>query len=342
MWLSMYRAYWPTRKFGGTTTKEMKRLAEYENDLVFQNIFSTLVNVALNLFEWENTPDTVDDRFFEEMLLFMGQACFVKDPEYGDNAFLSLPCVQASSQNIYYENPVYRAFSLSYNKEFLAMTDYNKDIIKKLSRNFTIPSTAIMQGCVCFDNEIHYPMIRIIEMYAQRIAKTIRDIDVVQNQLKVPRLIGTTAETKDSIQQAVNNVDMNVLALYVEPAIKKALSEASDIDLGANPQSLVELWNSLNNWWSQALTALGVNNLNTSDKKERLLTDEVNSNDQFITLNSAYRLDMRLHFCEHLNEVFGLNVSCKMRHEFEQETEQNSMNDKSAKNRGADNSGSDV
>ena len=313
MWLSTYRAYYPARSFGGKTTKQMKRLAEYENDLAFQNVFNSLVNVALNLFEWEGLPETCDDRFFEEMLLFMGQACIVKDDEY--NGFLNLPCTPASSMNIYYEYPVYRAFSLDYNKEFIALTDYNKDIYQKLSRNYDVPNLK-MTGCVCIDNEMRYPMLRTIEMYATRIAKTIRAIDVVQTQLKIPMLIGTSEDSKASIQNAMDNIDMNIEAIYVENGIKKALQDTVPIDLSGAPDRITYLWDTLNNWYSQALTALGVNNLNTSDKKERLLTDEVNSNDDFIKLNSAYRLDMRLHFADFLNECFGLNVSCKLRHDF--------------------------
>ena len=60
------------------------------------------------------------------------------------------------------------------------------------------------------------------------------------------------------------------------------------------------------------LTAFGVNNLNTADKKERLLSDEVNSNNQAIGLNLSYRRKCRQLFADNLNAVFGLNVTVKL------------------------------
>ena len=85
---------------------------------------------------------------------------------------------------------------------------------------------------------------------------------------------------------------------------------------GASAQNLIALWDHLNNVKSEFLTAFGINNLNTADKKERLLTDEVNSNNDSIALNAAYRLDQRKHFCDNFNSVFGTNISCEIRHEF--------------------------
>ncbi len=339
MWLNQYRGYRMATSFNGASTKKLRKFAEYENELVFQNIFNTLLNIALNEFEWEGLPDTCEGRFIEEILMFHPVACVVQDSEY--NGFLSLPCTPASSLNIYYEHPIYKAISLNYNKKFMAMTEYNRDIIIKMSRGSDIKKVPMM-GCIIYDNPVHYPMIFIIEYYARAIATTLRSIQVVQHQLKVPKIIATTEETKTSIQHSIDNVDSNTLAIYVEPAIKRALDQSLDMETGTKAENLTVLWDSLNNWYSQALTALGVNNLNTSDKKERLLTDEVESNDDFVQLNSAYRLDMREHFCDNFNAVFGTNVKCKLRHDFQEEAMiQNMQSTESQKQKTGQTKGSD-
>ena len=54
---------------------------------------------------------------------------------------------------------------------------------------------------------------------------------------------------------------------------------------------------------------LGVNNNPNVDKKERLLVDEVNANNEATEDNISHRLKERELFCERVNKAFGLNIS---------------------------------
>jgi hypothetical protein len=64
--------------------------------------------------------------------------------------------------------------------------------------------------------------------------------------------------------------------------------------------------------WNEALTFFGINNAN-SDKRERLITDEVNANNEVISINAQAMLLTRLEACKWINEKYGLNVNVKMR-----------------------------
>ena len=46
-------------------------------------------------------------------------------------------------------------------------------------------------------------------------------------------------------------------------------------------------------------------------KKERLVTDEVNSNNEFINNNLEIMFKCRKLACEEINKLFGLNVSVR-------------------------------
>ena len=61
--------------------------------------------------------------------------------------------------------------------------------------------------------------------------------------------------------------------------------------------------------------------MNRTEKRERLLVDEVNSNNQETKANGFYRLDQRLHFCENMKAAFGLDITCVERHPAESESE---------------------
>lgn len=62
--------------------------------------------------------------------------------------------------------------------------------------------------------------------------------------------------------------------------------------------------------WNEALTFLGINNIMV-DKKERLITDEANSNNELINLNLQSYLVPRQEACRQFNEKFGFTGTDK-------------------------------
>ena len=62
--------------------------------------------------------------------------------------------------------------------------------------------------------------------------------------------------------------------------------------------------------WNEALTFLGINNIMV-DKKERLITDEANSNNELINLNLQSYLAARQEACRQFNEKFGFTGTDK-------------------------------
>lgn len=307
MWATKIYPY--SRQLLGKDSRTMRKLALFENDRQWQDVFNRLVALATNLFKWIGLPETCDAYFFEQILLWSGMACILYDEEKG--AFFSLPCVQASSMNIYYENTYYRAVSLGYSKTFRAVTHYNKDV----NLNLIDPTITERVGVVCYDNMQQYPLIETIMVYTDKIVDAMRAIDVAAKQLKIPALIETTEESKKSVQSAIDNIDTNVVAVMVKSKLSKALEDSRSVPTGASPQIVDALWKHLHNLWSDALTALGINNINMADKKERLITDEVNSNNDFVELNLKYRLDARKHFAENFEAAFGIIVTPEIRYE---------------------------
>lgn len=298
---------------GTYNSKQLRKYAEYENNRQWQDVFNRLVSLAINIFEWGGDfPETCDQYFFEETLLFNASACIVDSSKVG--TFISLPCIPAGAMNMYYEHNHYRAYSLGYSEPFNAITHYNKDIFNKILRNGDT-SKLPLNGCVCFDNPQKYPMIETIEIYTNKIVDAMRTIDVLTKRLKVPAIIDTDEDSALAIKTALTDIDNNVLAVFSGSNLASKLAASNSIDTGNSAQAIEAAWNNLNNLWSGIFTALGINNLNTADKRERLLVDEVNSNNDSIDLNVQYRLDQRLHFCENMKAAFGVNITCKIKHE---------------------------
>ena len=69
------------------------------------------------------------------------------------------------------------------------------------------------------------------------------------------------------------------------------------------------------NIWNEALTLLGISNINVQ-KKERLISDEVMRN-QGGTIASRYsRLNARRQAANEINKMFGLNIEVDYREDF--------------------------
>lgn len=300
------------------STKELRKRAKRENGIQWEDVFNRNVGMLASSFKWTGLPDTVDEFFFEKTLLFNGMACILDDPNTGSK--LGLPCVPASPMNLYYEHTVYRAISLGYSQPFLAYTHYNKNMIENVSFNAgaTIDEKTV-KGAVCFDNIEVYPMINTLMMYTDKIVDCMRAIDVVAKLMKTPRLIETDEASKTAIQSALRYVDENIIAVYARKDIAKAIKDSQSIETGASPQILDILWAHYNNLYSAFYTAFGINNLNTNDKKERLLTNEIESNDEAININIQHRLEQRKHFCENYKAAFGGTIDVELRYKQEDE-----------------------
>ena len=63
--------------------------------------------------------------------------------------------------------------------------------------------------------------------------------------------------------------------------------------------------------WNEALSFLGINNLEVN-KKERLVTDEASSNNELVNLNLQAMLVPRQKACDEFNKLFGLEGDKKI------------------------------
>ena len=71
---------------------------------------------------------------------------------------------------------------------------------------------------------------------------------------------------------------------------------------------------------SDVLTFLGQNNTPV-DKKERLITDEAEANNQLIDSFTDLQLQARQKACDEINAMFGLNISVEPRSTVEKPVE---------------------
>jgi hypothetical protein len=75
-----------------------------------------------------------------------------------------------------------------------------------------------------------------------------------------------------------------------------------------------------NHIWNECMTSLGINNANM-DKRERLVDDEVQANNEQIEMFAQCMLKAREDACKRINELFGTNISVEFRNDLKPTTE---------------------
>jgi hypothetical protein len=262
------------------------------NMLTVNDYYERLKLIALSLFEWENLPESCNARFLELTLYTHGRALFIYDPKLG---YLNMRCTPSGTWNNYDEPLSFTAFSSIYRETF------KRD------------------ECVLIrNNYIERPTDNSVVLFSKRLTDAERTIDVNINAQKTPVLVRCDDKDRLTMKNLYKDYEGN------EPFIlgSKSLNvDAIKVFKTDAPFVADKLQNYKHQIWNEAMTFFGVNNANT-DKRERLITDEVEANDQLIQVNAEAMLLTRQEACKQINTMFPeLNVSVKMR-EFNGQTDQ--------------------
>lgn len=231
---------------------------------------------------------------FKLNLIFNGYAALIKDPDLG---YLSLgvrPTVNSSQLNIYGEFPDVMAFGWN---------GFNKQYTNYMYGTDNTDAEAV----ICRDNDMMYPMINIIWMYAKRLTDTMRTLDITARKLKTPYFITCDEAQKSSIKKILEDVDFNQDSIIANRSTMP--NEFNVLQTGVQPESVRVLWEHYSNLESEIRTFLGINSAANLDKKERLVVDEAEANDILTDINIQYRLKSYQQFCDTVNNLWGLNIS---------------------------------
>lgn len=264
------------------------------NTGTYRQYYNRLVELAISMFEWKNLPDTVDPRFLELCLFTDGQVVFFNDPDLG---YLTLQNACNGGFNVYRIPVKRRAY---------AVNGYQKDLSDK-------------DSVIIFNNYLHTNSQLDAAMFARRLSDLDRSIDVNAKAQKTPILIKCDETQRLTMQNLYMQYDGNMPFIFADKSLNTNQLQAIKTDAPYVADKLYQLKTQI---WNEALTYLGISNINVQ-KKERLITDEVTRN-QGGTIASRYsRLNARRDACKQINDMFGLDVWCDYREDYQSITEDN-------------------
>lgn len=272
------------------------------NNLTYRQYLNRLTELAISMFEWKNLPDTVDARYLELHLFETGCMVYFKDEVIGD---LCLDCIVQGRLDVY-GNPLLRRAYSGYNN-YQKLLKYNNSVI-------------------IWNNYLHGNSILDVEMFARRLYNIDRIIDVNANAQKTPVLLQGTEKQRLTLLNLYKEYDGNAPFIFGDKNLD--INSLKSFSTNA-PYVCDKLYQLKTQIWNEALTYLGISNINIQ-KKERLITDEVTRN-QGGTIASRYsRLESRRQAVEKINDMFGTNIEVNYREDFQQVGDDNQPEDPGA------------
>ena len=204
--------------------------------------------------------------------------------------YLCLQCVINGKLNVY---------RIPINRRAFAVNGYNKQLDNTNS-------------VIIYNNMIRTNCQMEVQMFAKRLWDLDRSIEVNARAQKTPVLVTAPEQQRLSLLNAYKEMDGNSPVIFGDSGLNK--DGISVLSTGA-PFVADKLYQLKTQIWNEALTYLGISNLNVQ-KKERMITDEVSKSLGGTVASRYSRLQSRKQAVEKINEMFGLNIEVDYRADF--------------------------
>lgn len=251
--------------------------------------------IALSVFEWVNLPESMNAIWLEKCLYYYGQCAFLKDKKYG---FINTKCCSNGKVNLYGLPTSLNCYSFEYQtsrKLYTGLIDGLTDLQKEQRQYYE---------CILVQNNWErIPTAGTMELFAYRLYEAEQTAMVNIKAQKSPVIILVNENQRHTMEQLYDQINGNRPAIFGDKDnLKDSQIKALNTEAPFVADKIMDYKKEI---WNEALTFLGINNIMV-DKKERLITDEANSNNELINMNLQSYLAPRQLACKQFNEKFGL------------------------------------
>lgn len=250
-----------------------------------------LMGKCLSRFTWEGLPNGIDPRFIEATIFNNGYSVFYFDTLF--EMFMAMPAAISGPLDIQ-DNP----------------TGY------RITRNGVYSREVSASDSVCiWGNQVREPEIDLVISYAARLAQIDRTIEIDLLNERNPMIVACSQDQRLTIQNLISKIyDGEPVVWGTENISMDNLANMMGVfplnqNAGTGAVSSIKHMESKSKIWGEALTMLGIMNVN-SEKRERMVVEEAAANSGQVLASRESFMKPRQLACEQINEKFGLEVSC--------------------------------
>ena len=258
--------------------------SEWLNEATFCDYYNRLQLLARSVFKWTGLPNGIPEKFIERILFEFGVCVFFDHPSLG---LMVAKLTQKGTINYYDEPASVQAYGTGLDPVDI---DFDKCV---LIRN----------------NDMMLPTSLTNFLYASRLTEVERTLDVNIKAQKCANIIQCNDKQLLTIKNPIKKWKANEPFIVADK--KLDLSEMKVLNT-ASPFVSDKLLTYKHDLWNEYMTFLGLNNVNT-DKKERLVVDEANANNQLIEASFNVMYKQRKLACEQINAMFKTHINVEAR-----------------------------
>ena len=271
-----------------TELPNQNKLMMYEqlqwNDLYWY-YFNTFIGISQIVFEYENMPDSVNIEYMEKRFLYEGYCFFFRDDILG---YLTL-CGSYRDLDVY-----------GWPTRFAARGQNGRYFNNELNSGNCI---------MMYDNIEREPILDNLALYANRLADMVISMQANIRKQKTPYIVSADQDTLLTVQNILRDINANLPEVITKKGFNK--EDISVWQLTA-PLIVKDIREEFNACFNECLTYIGIPNVQMQ-KRERMISDEVNRSLGGVEANSYRRYQARLYAFDKVNKMFGLDIKVKNR-----------------------------
>lgn len=300
-------------------SKAQRELRQHQQ-LIHNNIYALLKNIALTQFKWDGLPDTISEKMIEHGFLTRGSVVIFNDKQYGWLGLPSLPCFYNINGDKIYANTYgyggyYKQVKILYDKE--GKLEQLKDIVSDVFKSIKAEEKGVSVDDNNFSElSIPYLYINYVKQYTEILTNLKLGMLISAERLKQPFIVAIKKKglekATDKIINSIKNNEISVALINEQITGTTSVKDYIDfIDLkGDNeaPKKLQELYESQLN---EFINIFGLNSNPSPDKTQYVNGGEVNSNNELLIKLNEIRLKNRQLLCKRCKDILGLDISVK-------------------------------
>lgn len=249
-----------------------------EADFIY---YTYLQMLSLNMFKYKGLPESINTFYLEYILQTRGYIGFYDDERLG----LICSEITLGGRLNHYQMP----------------TDYHT-----VSTSPLIKKNLTSEECVVMKNSpLYVGIFPYLNFYAKKLALTSRTMDQNLTMQWTPYIITGDRRMLQQFKVFMKKILQGVQTIFTSKGFR--MEDVNVLQTNA-PFIADELHGMKQAILRECMTMLGIENANM-DKKERLVADEVNANNQQVIASRNIWLSERKKAIEELNKKFNLNAS---------------------------------
>lgn len=293
--------------------KNNEQIVKWLNDTRFINNLNRFINLRVSSFEWIGLPKTIDAVIIEICLLIYGNIGMYRDK---NGNFLCLPLYPYGKDGVSANGRPFNGQLYKFNGQMIDCKLYQQGIDEPIIRETATRRLVDATYDTVWGQENYISYSFFNQILTKVWDLTTRQKVLNQNIMAAaqPILITCKESEKESIRRELNKIDEGQYRII---AFDNAFTgdKYEVIDTGFKPEVINILAQEIQRCEDEIRVLLGINtNGAMANKKERLLVDEVNSNNSLIDCEIEQSLVFRKRFCEQCKEAFGLDIDVKFRY----------------------------